>query len=158
MLRETRNNEEDFLLSLKCNQENKMKINFKDSGGRVLLHLDIIGKEDSEDWLQAMVYFEQDGFRVDFKMSLMLNDLYAFIDQLGFLQKNLKGEAVFDNIEGNINLKLSTDRLGHIVIDGSLWHPNNMDLKTSFKIDSDQTFLPNLITECKEIIRHYKLV
>ncbi len=135
-----------------------MKINFKDSGGRVVLHIDIIGKEDSEGWLQAMVCFEQDNFRANFKTSLMLNELYFFRDQLELLQKNLKGEAVFENIERNINLKLATDGLGHIEIDGTLWHPNNWDLKTSFVIKSDQTFLPDLILECKEILTHYKLV
>ena len=135
-----------------------MKLNFKDDGGRTVLYVNVIGKEDSEGWLQATVCFEQDNFRADFKISLMLNDLYAFIDQLELLQKSLKGEAVFENIERNINLKLSPDGLGHIEIDGTLWHPNNRDLKTSFSIESDQTFLPDLILECKEILAHHKLV
>ncbi len=133
-----------------------MKLNFKDEGGRTLLHVNVIGKEYGEGWLQAMIYFDQDGFTAGFKISLMLNDLYAFIDQLKPFQKSLTGQAVFCNIEDNINLILSTDGLGHIAVNGTLRHTNNPDLKTSFVIHTDQTFLPALILECNQILEHYQ--
>jgi hypothetical protein len=85
----------------------------------------------------------------------MLNDLYSFTDQLKYLQKSLKGSAVFSNIEDNVTLKLSTDELGHIAINGKLRHPYKADLELLFVINSDQTFLPDLITECTKIIEHY---
>ena len=39
-----------------------MKMNFKDDGGRTLLCLEVIGKEESEGWLQSIVTFEHNGF------------------------------------------------------------------------------------------------
>jgi hypothetical protein len=132
-----------------------MKLKFKDQGGTTVLFVSVIGKEDSEGWLKAMVHFEDSGLSAIFKISLMLNDLYSFTDQLKYLQKSLKGSAVFSNIEDNVTLKLSTDELGHIAINGKLRHPYKADLELLFVINSDQTFLPDLITECTKIIEHY---
>ena len=133
-----------------------MKLNFKNDGGRVILFLEIIGREDSEGWLESIVGFDNDGFAVRFQISLMLNDLYPFLSQLELLNDSLKGRAVLSTIEHNVNLIFSTDGLGHISINGTLRHPNNYDLKMSFVIQTDQTLLPSLISECNQILEHYR--
>jgi hypothetical protein len=133
-----------------------MKLNFRNQSGAIILSVNVIGKEDSEGWLIAMVNFNDNGFTANFKISLMLNDLYAFIDQLKPLQKSLKGNAVFSNIEDNVIVKLSTDGIGHIDMDAVLRHSYNPDLKILFVINSDQTFLPELISECNQILAYYQ--
>ena len=133
-----------------------MKLSFKNDGGRTILYIDVIGKEDAEGWLQAMVYFDDKGFSANFEISIMLNDLYAFVDQLKPIQKFLTGTAIFSNIEDNINVKFSTDGIGHIEMNGMLRHSYNWDLQILFVINSDQTFLQELITECDQILQYYR--
>jgi len=133
-----------------------MKLNFKNESGRTILYVNVIEKEDGEGWLKAMVCFNDYGFSAIFEISLMLNDLYAFVDQLKPFQNSLTGTASFSNIEDNINVTLSSDGLGHVEINGMLQHTHDPDLKMLFVIKSDQTFLPELITECDQILQHYQ--
>lgn len=142
-------------MNILTNQPDEMNLSFKNQGGATILKIIIIGKEDSDGWLIAQVDFEQDMFSACFKISVMVNDLYSFSDQLKPFQKALNGIAIFSNIEGNVQVTLSTDGLGHISIEGLLQHPNNPDLKLQFIIDSDQTLLPELILECNQILKHF---
>ena len=129
-----------------------MKLNIKDSGGVTVLLIKILRKEDSEGWLQASCDFNYQGFKAHFSFSSMLNDFFPFYDQLQTLYQTLSGKAVYLNIERNIELTFLADGLGHILIKGELRHTNNPYLIISFQIDTDQTFLPEIIRECKEII------
>jgi len=132
-----------------------MKLNFRNDGGRTLLSLDIIGKEDSEGWLRGKIEFEDNGFLAYFQLSLMLNDLYEFHNQLRIFKDNLNGGAILSTIEDNVNLVFSGDGLGHISISGTLRHNSDPELKLLFEISSDQTLLPSLLEECDQILRHY---
>src|SRR5689334_12197953 len=133
-----------------------MTINFKDSGGKTILSLEIAGKEDSEGWLEALVKFDQNGFSARFPISLMLNDLYAFCDQLTSFSNTLKGYATFATIEDNVNLIFSTDGLGHITVNGKISHTSDSELKTLFTLQTDQTFLSPLLIECNSILKQYQ--
>ncbi len=86
----------------------------------------------------------------------MLNDLYAFVDKLKLFQNSLTGTFSLSNIEDNINVTLSGDGLGHVEIKGILLHTHDPNLKTEFVINSDQTFLPELIRECDQILEYYQ--
>ena len=131
-------------------------MNFKDAGGRTILSLEIVGKEESEGWLESVVDFNDNGFSAHFQISLMLNDIYAFYNQLVPFTDNLGGQAVFSTIEDNVNLIFSTDGLGHVKIDGVLRHTYDPDLKVLFVINTDQTFLLSLLTECNQILKLYQ--
>ena len=133
-----------------------MKMNFKDDGGRTILCIDFVGKEDNEGWLQAIVDFNDNGFSAHFQISLMLNELYTFHGQLDSFTKNLEGQPVFSTTEDNVNLIFSTSGLGHIKIEGKLTHADVPDLELLFAIQSDQTFLSELLWECNQIITHYQ--
>ncbi len=133
-----------------------MEFNVKDTGGKTVLTLNISGKEDSEGWLQGTVVFELYGFHANFGMSIMLNDFYPFIEQLKNLNKSLKGSASFKNIEDNIDLFFEGDGIGHIKTKGILKHSTNPFLSTSFEIDTDQTFLPEMISQLETILEYFK--
>lgn len=134
-----------------------MELNIKDDNGRAILLIEITGQEESEGWLKASCNFNNGGFSAHFEFSLMLNDFYPFTEQLIELHKTLQGEAVFENIESNINLLFRTDGFGHVSIDGKLRHPTNAYLEMLFVIDTDQTFLPTLINECNQLLAHYQV-
>lgn len=134
-----------------------MQLNFYDDGGKTVLSLENIGKEDTEGWLTATITFNYKEFTASFPIYLMLNDIYPFLDQLKELNKHLKGHATFSTIEGNIDLVLLADGLGHIEINGTIRHSNEYSLVTGFEIPSDQTFLAPLISQCEKIIEKGKL-
>jgi|GEM_PF-4921620 len=133
-----------------------MQLDFHEEGGKIVLSLENIGKENSEGWLTTTVCFDYKDFSARFPIYLMLNDIYPFFEQLEVLNKDLKGEANFTTIEGNIDLKLLTDGLGHIEINGKIRHGSDYSLETSFIIPSDQTFLNALLNQCKEILKNGK--
>jgi hypothetical protein len=130
-----------------------MQLNFYEDGGKTVLSLKDIGREDVEGWLTANVIFDYQGFAASFQIYLMLNDIYSFLDELKELSKNLKGKATFSTIEGNVSLVLLGDGLGHIGINGLIRHSNDYNLVTNFEIPSDQTFLAPLISQCEKIIK-----
>ncbi len=133
-----------------------MQLNFHEDGGKSVLSLNDIGNEDSEGWLTADVFFDYQGFAANFPIYLMLNDIYPFLEELKELNKRLQGQATFRTIEQNVDLVLIGDGLGHIGINGLIRHGNDYNLVTKFEIPSDQTFLPQLISQCEEIIKRAK--
>jgi hypothetical protein len=133
-----------------------MRLNFFEGGGKAVLSLEEIVKEDTEGWLRAKIIFDYKGFTANFPIYLMLNDIYAFLGELKELHRHLKGKATFSTIEGNVDIVLLGDGLGHIAINGLIRHGNDQSLVANFEIPSDQTFLAPLISQCDEIIRTAK--
>ena len=127
-----------------------MEIRIKDANGQTNLSIEIMDKEPNDEWLICLANFHYDGFEARFKFSTMLGDFCTFSDQLGTFYSILRGQAEFRSIEDNVSFKLSTDGLGHVDISGYLRH-NKYEVQISFLIHSDQTFLPELINECKQI-------
>ena len=132
-----------------------MKFQIKDSNGQINLSVEILWQEHDVEWLEGLIDFNMKGFKSIFKFSLMLGELMTFLEELKNFNSTLKGQATFANIEDNIKLTFSTDGLGHVAINGILRDPT-YSVTTSFEIKSDQTFLPTLINEVDQIVKHYK--
>ena len=127
-----------------------MEIRIKDANGQTNLSIEIVDKEPNGEWAICMAHFSYDGFEAKFKFSTMLANFHTFIDELEVLYSTLKGQAKFHSMEDNVSFQLSTDGMGHIEISGYLRH-KLYEVKTSFLIHSDQTFLPELLQECRQI-------
>jgi hypothetical protein len=132
-----------------------MEFHIKEAGNRTILLIKIIGKEDSDGWLEAQKVFEENGIKAQFNFSMMLNDLHSFVDQLKIFNEKLKGQAAFSNIEDNVQLTFTTTGLGDVSIKVNLRHTLNPELQLSYVINSDQTFLKPLLLECTDIIKQY---
>ncbi len=131
-----------------------MKFQIKDSNGQINLSIEILGQEHDIEWLEGALDFNLKGFKSQFKFSLILGEFIAFFEELKKFNSTLKGEAMFSNIEDNIKLIFSTDGIGHVTIDGILNDPTH-SVRTSFLIESNQTFLPALINQVDQIVKHY---
>lgn len=129
-----------------------MHLYFREAGGKIILSLTILGKEDSEDWLKANVDFEQTGFKAEFVFSMMKNDFNPFSEELKVINETLNGEATFSTIEDNVQINITTDGIGHLKISGYLRHPNSWNLILNFEFESDQTFLKGMLQEIENII------
>ena len=131
-----------------------MQFDIKDSGGRSLLVVQILGVGSDPDWLQASLNYEQNGFTANVEFYLLIGELVSFREQLSQLYTTLKGKTVFGNVEDNVSLTFTTDGIGHIKIVGYIRDSNYM-VKTDFEIQSDQTMLPEILNDCKKILDHY---
>lgn len=129
-----------------------MQLTIKNDGGQSIVILHIIKQENAEGWLYGDVTFNYESFAANFTISLMLNDLYPFRDELVKLNNSLVGTANLNTIEHNIDLKFTGDGLGHVKVNGILRHASTYGLQLHFEINSDQTFLPSLIKECNDVI------
>jgi hypothetical protein len=135
-----------------------MQLNIKDASGLNVLFIEILDQEkDAKGWLEATCNFSYQHFNAHFKFSSIVNDFYPFLEQLQILKENLKGQAEYSNIEGNVTLVFVGDGLGHVSVRGELRHSTNPFLTTTFEIETDQTFLPGLIKECKEIMEQFEM-
>lgn len=129
-----------------------MELRIRDANGQTNLSIEVTGEEPGGEWLICMANFNYDGFKSNLKFIAMRGDFCSFSDQLGTFYNTLRGHAQFNSIEDNVSFQLSTDGLGHVGINGYLRH-SGFEVKISFLIHSDQTFLPELISECKQICR-----
>jgi hypothetical protein len=127
-----------------------VEIKIKDANGQTNLTIEIISREADAEWLICMANFSYGGFEARIKFSAMLGDFCSFSEELEPFYKTLRGHAQFQSIEDNVSFQLSTDGLGHVGISGYLRH-NSYEVKTTFLIHSDQTFLPELLNACKQI-------
>ena len=73
---------------------------------------------------------------------------------LSRLYKNLNDTLKFDTIDTGIELTFKGDGLGHFIIYGTASdNPNGNRLE--FELNVDQTYLPTIITNLKEVIKNY---
>jgi hypothetical protein len=128
----------------------QVELRIKDANGQAKLSIEIAGEEPGGEWLICVANFNYDGFNANFRFSTMRGNFCSFADQLTTFYSTLKGKAEFRSMEDNVSLQYSTDGLGHVDIDGYLRH-SSYEVKVSFLIHSDQTFLPQLVGECNQI-------
>ncbi|MCC8409357.1 hypothetical protein LJ707_10470 [Mucilaginibacter sp. UR6-1] len=96
--------------------------------------------------------FFSDGFIVKLPLEAELFDLEDLFKGLSYINQSLKGGVYFQPmISGRIKIKIDMTDRGQIEIDGTVNDPSH-STKLSFKFLSDQTFLPDLISQCKMTI------
>ena len=83
-------------------------------------------------------------------------DLIDFRAALGTVYDTLRGTASLDTLDPLLSLGLSVDHLGHLlwdvtVVDPARAHPAQL----SFRFESDQTYLPNVLTQLDAILAAY---
>ncbi len=105
------------------------------------------------DWISATASVVAGGFTGQTRLMITFADLKYFRNELRELQKSLKGEAEFNTIEGQIYLKLTTDGLGHINVDGYLMDEAGIGNKLIFEFGIDQTFLKQTLDEIEMCIK-----
>ena len=118
---------------------------------------------DSEDfydgnWLNVTAHCGAHGASVWVQGAiLMLTDLERWANQCETLYKSLEGEAELRSYEPELRVKInSTDTLGHLTMHVEMT-PDHMNQKHAFDFELDQTYLPQLIRDCREIVVTYPI-
>jgi hypothetical protein len=107
---------------------------------------------DSDDywdgnWLFARVSLAVGGFRGGYQANFRTDELDRFLKQLGHLHSKLKGEAVFDTLEGQLRLRCVGDGRGHIAVTGEAQDEAGLGHRLAFTLELDQTQLAPLMND-----------
>ena len=70
------------------------------------------------------------------------------------MQETLSGEANLACIEPNLSVKLTANKMGHILMTVSIT-PDHRTQRHSFEFDIDQTFLGPLLRQCRAVLDEY---
>lgn len=128
-----------------------MKFKIKDNNSSGYFSVEIKGPEIDAEWLNAEAEFQLNGFAARFEFSLRLGELVSFYEELQVFHSTLKGKAQLESIEDNVSILLNTDGLGHVLVDGTL-RDRSYRIKTAFQMETDQTYLSDIIRDCREIL------
>ena len=103
-------------------------------------------------FLRGTIQLQMSEISSNIGASFTLGELRQFLPDLQRLYDTLKFSFVFKNIEDNIELTFKPTPNGQIEINGLL---RNSDYTGSikFKIETDQSYLPGLIENLKEMLR-----
>jgi hypothetical protein len=110
-------------------------------------------------WLKARVTVSAGAWAGSFEANLRAEEFEVFREQCESLQKTLKGTAAFNPLEPWFRLRLTGDGKGHIELTGDAIDRvgTGNQLRFAFR-DLDQTFLPPLIDQLREVERNYPVV
>jgi hypothetical protein len=99
------------------------------------------GDYHDDNWLSAQVSVSCGAFRGMFPAAFLTAELESFRDQLAQLYEALSGSARFETLEGQLQLEITGDGLGHIHISGEAQDQAGIGNRLVFKIGIDQTQL-----------------
>ncbi len=102
-------------------------------------------------WINAHVFFSLGAFKGDFTAEVTSTDFQPFKEQLSALYASLKGQALFNTLEGQIEIKVNGDGLGHLEIICILQDKCGISNTLEAIFETDQTQLPNLIKQLENI-------
>lgn len=107
-------------------------------------------------WLQVIAHCGAGGASVwvDGPV-LMVSDLDSFADECAVLHERLAGRATLDSYEPNLRVSLaSEDRSGHLVLRVEIT-PDHIDQQHTFRFSLDQSYVPGILSQCRDILRAY---
>lgn len=104
-------------------------------------------------WIDSEVELAVGGFRGGYAAYLRSNEFDSFRKGLVEISETLRGEAEFTTMEGQIELRLTTDRVGHIKVTGRAEDQAGIGNRLTFEFEIDQTCLASTIRSLDELLR-----
>jgi hypothetical protein len=137
------------------------QIQIKDSRGFPALRFDNFAvrsdyKFKNQIFISFRVTITLHGNSLAYYLDGELSDFEEMLNHLETMQRDLKRTFFFQHSDERIRIRFSPDDLGHIRIEG---YASSVDfnLKTEFRFETDQSFLNELIEECRAVIGTIKV-
>ena len=109
-------------------------------------------------WLEVRVRTEAPGAYVEhLGPFLRTTEIEEFCQQISRLDTTLAGEAKLSCMEPNLSIGLLCDALGRVAATVSIT-PDHMTQVHKFQFSVDQTYLTQLLAECKSILSEWPIV
>jgi hypothetical protein len=109
--------------------------------------------DDRDDgWLLADVEVAAGRFRGKYTSYFDTQAFLSFSKQLEIMHKTVSGSAKFTSLEGQLELALECDALGHVSVTGQAMDQAGIGNKLVFEFDIDQTHLPEILGSLKGML------
>lgn len=102
-------------------------------------------------WIKCLVSVKAGGFLGSFKCDLQKNDFGIFKDELSQLYDELEGKAFFHSLEGQIEIEIKGDGIGHFVASCCVMDSAGVGNKLEFELSFDQTIIPEMAKQLSNI-------
>ncbi|MEO5675377.1 MAG: hypothetical protein ABIQ74_12090 [Chitinophagales bacterium] len=142
----------------------KDKIYFEIFDAGDIVRIEPIGllMQDSEldwdhNWIITNVTVKGGKFSGQFEAAFMTVDFEKFKQELRLLYDNLKGYAAFSGIEGQLELKIIGDGLGHFEVDVAAADQPPIGGQLKFRMAFDQTSIHELVDQLDRITKQYPI-
>jgi len=105
-------------------------------------------------WLDIKVKYKSEWSLIEFCMQIRVIEIQSFMESCETVNRLLDGEIQLECLESNISLNLRIDKQGQIK--GDLIITQHPDIeKHEYEINIDQSYLPDIINQCKIILNKY---
>jgi hypothetical protein len=144
-------------------KEDEIYFELCDAGDFVLIEPERYAIQDSEpdgndNWIQSSVTIKAGAFFGRYRAEFMSTDFRSFRRELIALCDNLEGTARFSGLEGQLELCLLGDGLGHFEVKVVAIDQPGYGTELIFRMTIDQTSLKPVINQLSEILNKYPAV
>jgi hypothetical protein len=105
--------------------------------------------------VKANIKINVGSFLVESALYTSTGELYDFFQSLTRCNEELRGTAIFQNYENNLQMAIQYDELGHVRITGSFLELEGSNNELKFEIYSDQTFIAKTLVQLAIIANKY---
>ena len=146
-----------------CMTENSEPLEFKiyANDGFVKIHLATVYGYPNETchWggydTQSQLEIKSQGLTVLTNLYISTGELYNFYEQLSKAYDSLTGTANLTSYEGNLNIVITFDNLGHANIEGKYREYIEPSYSVEFEMSTDQSYLKETVEELERIYQKY---
>ena len=114
-----------------------------------------ITRDNEDGWLSADVDIEAGQFRASYPADFDTFAFSEFSKQLAVLNKTLAGSAEFTSLEGQLELTLTCDSLGHVSVKGKAMDVAGTGHQLLFDLEIDQTHIPEILDSLKATLKKH---
>lgn len=114
--------------------------------------------EYNNNWIITTVTVKGGKFSGQFEAEFMTIDFEKFKQELKPLYDNLKGSATFSGLEGQLELNIVGDGLGHFDVSVVAIDQAGFGSKLSFTMSFDQTLIKELVSQLDAITRKFPII
>jgi hypothetical protein len=114
-----------------------------------------VGEFYDDNWLLCEVSVQVGAFSGKFQANFLTSELEELLQGLGTLHQELRGDYIFEPMEGQLVLRASCDNLGHIHITGEAMDQAGIGHRLTFGFSLDQTYLHATLRELSDVVRTF---
>jgi len=113
------------------------------------------GEYYDDNWLSCEVKVRAGAFRGKYTANFLTFELVGLLRDLERLYHELKGSAVFEPLESQLELKFWCDSLGHIHAAGTAMDQAGIGHALYFSFSFDQTYLARALAELRDVVHAF---
>jgi len=114
-----------------------------------------ITRDNKDGWLSADVEITVGRFCGSYSADFDTFSFSEFAQQLASLHRTVSGSAMFTSVEGQLELTLKCDALGHISVSGEAMDVAGIGNKLLFEFNIDQTHAPQILKSLKSTLKKH---